>query len=136
MRTPSGHQNSVDRRLADGARQPRSLVYAVLQLEESANSVGVHVIRYGRATKANRLLENLAQRQPQTFQFGLRQAACPASRPDAGTKQALVGINIAYSSKQRLVKQCGLDGKLASTKQRCELLCADHEGIGPRTEES
>ena len=45
MCTPSGHQNSPNCRLADAAGKPRPLVHAVLKLEESANPVGVNIIR-------------------------------------------------------------------------------------------
>ena len=67
MRSPSSQQDAPDRRLAAAAGKAGALVDAVLQLEEAAHAVGVHIIGDRRTAQPDGVLQNLAQGQPQPF---------------------------------------------------------------------
>jgi len=51
-------------------------------------------------------------------------------RPNACLKQALVGVDVAHPSQQRLVEQCSLDGQAPGVEKRGELARANGEWLG------
>jgi len=65
MCTPSSQHQTPDWSLAMAAGKPRSLVDAMLQLEEAGCPLGVHIIAHRRPAQPYRVSKNLAQSQPQ-----------------------------------------------------------------------
>src|ERR1035438_2716282 len=133
VRPPSCHHNPPDRCLAAAAGKPCAQVDAVLQLEEAAHPVGVHIIRDRRTAQPDSVLQHLNQSQPQLFQFRLGQLSAPAPRPDAGAKQALVGVDVSHPGEQLLVKQRRLDEQLAPAEKPGKLRLRYYQGIGARS---
>src|SRR5271165_902470 len=88
MCASAGNQNPPDRGPANAAWLTRPQVDAMLELEESAHSVCIHIVRHRRPAQANGVLQNFAQCKPQPLQLRPGQPARPASRPYTGTKQA------------------------------------------------
>ena len=122
MCAPSTQHNPANWRLADATRLSRALIDAMLQLIESPHPGSIHIIGHRRAAKLNRVLQNLAQGQPQTLQFRSGQPSGLTARPNPRVKQTFVSVDVAYPGEQRLVQQCGLDGQLPPVKERREFL--------------
>lgn len=96
MRPPSCQHDAPDWRLAAKAREPRTLVNTMLQLEETMLPLGIHIVAYRRPARPNGVSENFAQSQPQPFQLRPAQPSGQPTRPYAGAKQALVGVDVAH----------------------------------------
>ena len=99
-------------------------VNAVLQLEESFFSAGIHIIGNRGATERNRLQQNFLNSGVQLAQPLARNRRRSPSGTDAGAKQRLIGINVAYATQKFLIQQRALDGSLASAKKFDELVRA------------
>jgi hypothetical protein len=132
MGSPPGQKDTADGRLAPPAGLPGAQVNAVLELEEAAHPVGIDIIGHRRSAQADRVRENLAQRDAQPFKLRAREPARSPPRPDSRMKQALVRIDVADSGKKRLVEQSGLDGQLAAPEQCRKLLRAHRERVRAR----
>ena len=59
MTTASGNNHPLDRRPADQARLAFPSIHAMLELKEAGLAGGIHVVRYRRTTRGDRLIENL-----------------------------------------------------------------------------
>ncbi len=95
----ASQHHAPDGRLAAAAGLAGALVDAVLELKEAPLAIGVDIIGDRGATKPDGVVQNLAQRQPKTLEFGSSEAVSPPSGPDAGLKQALVGIDVAHAGQ-------------------------------------
>ena len=136
MGSSTGEQNAPDRGLAAATGLVGPKVDAVFELEETSHSVGIHVVRDRRTTQPDGLLQNLAEREPEAFKFNSAKAACVAARPDAGVKEAFVGINVTHTGKQALIEQGGLDRQAPSPEESGELLRRDGERLGAGRDKS
>lgn len=47
-------------------------------------------------------------------------------------EEGLVGVDVAHSVEERLVEQCGFDGRLAVAKESDEIFQGDGEGLFAR----
>src|ERR1039457_5175352 len=136
MRPPSSQHDAQDRGLAAAARQPCAQVDAVLELKEPSHSVGVHIIGDRGAAQPDGVLQNLAQGEPQPLKLHPGHPPRPPARPDAGAKQALVGVDVAHSGKQRLVQQGSLDGQVPAAEERGKRLRPNRKRLCPRPAET
>ena len=132
----AGDHDFPDGSFADEAGLAGALVDAMLELEESANSVGVDVVGDGRSTAADGVAEDFAQRPAQAFELAAGEAAGLAARPDAGAEEALVGIDVAHPGKQLLIEEGGFDGEAAAAKPLREIGCGDAQGFSAGRAES
>ena len=108
MTAAAGNRNAADGSSAAPARKPGPLVDAMLHLEKSGFPGGIHVVGDGGAAEADCAPEDLLEGVPEVFQLGSREAARDPPWADAGTEQALVGINVADPGEKRLVEKSGL----------------------------
>ena len=104
MCSPSRQNDPTNRRLALAAGKSRAQVDAMFQLKKAAHPVCVHIIGDRGAPQPDGMIENLAQRQAQPFQFASSQPFTRAARADAGAKQALVGVDVAHPGEQFLIE--------------------------------
>lgn len=133
VRPPASHHDAPDGRLAAAAGLAGPQVDIVPKLKESALPLRVYIIRNGGPAQLDGVAQHLLQRLAQPFQFGAGEAARPAPRTDSGTKQALVGIDIAHPGQKPLVEQRRFDRKLAAAKERRKFLRSDAERLGAWT---
>src|SRR5437763_10570516 len=68
--------------------------------------------------------------QPGILGAGERSGA--TARADPGAKEALIGIDIAYTMQQLLVEQRALDGSFAAAKKTDQLFQADVQRLCTR----
>jgi hypothetical protein len=125
MRAASSHNDSPDQAAAIATRLTGALVNAMLELEESAYTFGVDVVRDGRAAEADGVFQNFPQRHAQSLQFSPGELSGSASWANAGAEEAFVRIDIAHTCEQRLVQQRRLDCELSSAKERGEFCRPD-----------
>ncbi len=117
MRSASGKNNALDRLLAYATGLPCTAIHAVLKLEKSFDSIGIHIIRDRGSAEFNGLIENFSQSQAQTFQLNSRESSGDFTRTDAGAKKTFVGIDIPYTMQQCLIEKRRLDADLARTEE-------------------
>lgn len=117
MGTSAGKKKSANGSPAAEAGLPGSQVDTMLKLEKSPYPVRIDVIGDRGASKLNGVLQDLAQREPEAFQFGFRETSSASAGPDAGTIEALVRVNVADTGKQLLVQQSGLDGQASLAEE-------------------
>src|SRR5229473_1270641 len=103
--TPS-HSDLLDWSLALQAGFAFAAVGPVAKLKETFFSIGVHIIGDRRSTGGNGLMQNPLQSRAKLFQFSLGKRVRAAARPDTGTDQALIGVDVPNAVKQLLIKQC------------------------------
>ena len=72
----------------------------------------------------------------QAVEFRPLEVTSHTARPNAGTEEALIGINISYSVQQLLIQQSSLDRGFAGTKQCRELVLRNFERLLPRSSEA
>jgi len=113
MRPSSGEQNAADRRLAAEAGEAGSQVDTVLELEEATHPVGVNIVRDRRPAQPDGVLQDFAEGQPQTFEFGSGQPSTQAARTNSRTKETFVGVNVSHPGEQLLIEQRGFNRQLA-----------------------
>src|SRR5450631_387489 len=104
VRTPTADQDPSDRFAARQAGLTGSQVDSVLQLKKALHAVRIDIVRHGGASQRDRLAQDGLQCHSQLLQFCVCQAASHAPGPDASPKEALVGVDIAYSLQQFLVQ--------------------------------
>lgn len=129
MGASAGYQNSADWGLACTAGLAGAEVDAMLQLEESADAVRIHIIGYRGTAEADGVLKHGLQSEAQALELSAGESTGAAAGTDAGAEEAFIGINVAYAGEQGLVEQSRLDGQLSTPKKGCELLCADCERL-------
>ena len=122
-------ENSANWCAASAAGLTCPQVDAMLQLEETAHSVGVDIIRNRGAAEADGMLQHGLQRRSQAFQFGPGQPAGTPARTDAGAEQALIGVDVAYAGEEGLVEEGRFDGHLSAAKECCKLVRANGERL-------
>jgi len=76
------------------------------------------------------MLQHVEKRRAQSFQICAGEAAGGPARPDAGAKQAFVGVDVAYAGQQPLVQQRRFDGQAPAAKQAGEIGGTDGERLG------
>jgi len=118
----SGQGDALDGCSADRAGLAGAQVDTVLELEKTANSIGIDVIGYGGAAQLNRVLQDFDKCGAKTDEFGLGETASLAARTNSSTEEALVGVYIPNSVEERLVEQCSFDGGLAIPEQGDEVI--------------
>jgi len=126
----AGKQNPVDEGSATAAGLSGAEVDAVLELEESADAVGVDIIRDRGAAEADGMLEDLAEGLAEPLEFGAGEAAGGAARADSGMEKALVGIDVAHAGEEGLVEQRSLDGQFAAAEESGKVAGGDGERFG------
>lgn len=131
MSSPTGQQDTPDRRTADQAGLACPHVHAVFELEKTPNPVSIDIIRDRRAAQLDRVLEHFLQRRVKAVQFRALDAAGHAPGTDPGAKEAFVSVDIAHAMKQRLVEQCGFDGQFAAAKEAGKVFQGDGRRLGP-----
>lgn len=129
MSAAASQKNTPDRCLATAAGEPGAQVDAVLELKEASHPIGIHIVGDGGTAELDRMLEHLAKGKPEPLQIGFGEPSCDAPRADAGVKQALVGVNIAYPGEQRLIEQRSFDGQPAGAKESREWCGLDGQRI-------
>jgi len=97
----------------------------MLQLEEAAYAVSVHIVGDGGPAEADGALKHILQGEAQTFEFGPGEASGAAAGSDAGTEEALIRINVAHAGEQGLVEQGCFDGQFSTPEEGCEFIRAD-----------
>jgi hypothetical protein len=135
MRPSAGDEDASDGGCAAAAGLAGALIHAVLDLERAGVSVGVDVIGDRRATQADGVTKNVKEGEAETFELGAGKAAGAAGGADAGAEEALVGVNVAYTSEQRLIKKGCLDGQAPAAEESGEGLRRDLERLGSRRDE-
>jgi hypothetical protein len=128
----AGDRDAPDRGFAGEAGLAGALVDAVLELEKAAYTFGVDIIGNRGTAEANGVLQDFAEGEPQTFEFDAGEASGTAAGANTGTKEALVGVDVAYTGEELLVVESGLDGEPAAVEEGCELgrLNAERFGAG------
>src|SRR6185312_4291668 len=111
MAAAAGNRNAADGGSAARTRKAGSLVDAMLRLEESGFAGGIYVVGDGGAAEADCAPEDLLEGAPEAFQLGSREAARDTPWADAGTEQALIGVNVADPREKRLVEKSGFYGE-------------------------
>lgn len=129
MAAAAAEHNPPNRRPAYPARLCFTSVNAVLQLEESFFSVGIHVIGDRRPAERNRLAQNFLNSGVQLAQLLARNRRRSPAWTDASAEQRFIGINVAYAAQKFLVQQRALDGSLASAKEFDELVRAHFQRL-------
>ena len=109
MAAAAGNRNAADAGSAAPARKAGPLVDAVLHLEKPGFAGGIHVVGDGGAAEADRAPQDLLECETEAFQLGSRKTARDPPWADAGTEQALVGIDVANAGENRLVEKSGFD---------------------------
>jgi hypothetical protein len=109
MGSAASNEDTANWRLAAAAGFAGAQVDTVFKLKKAARAIGINVIRNRGTAELNGVGEDLAQRQPQAVEFGAGDAIGPTAGPDAGMKEAFVGVDVAHASEKRLVEQGRLD---------------------------
>jgi len=124
--------DALDGCFAGEAGLAGALVDAVLELEKAAHAFGIDVVRDRRPAKADGVLEDFAEGEPQALEFDPGEASRAAAGANGGAKEALVGVDVAYTGQQLLVEQTGLDGEASAAEEGCEFggLNAERFGAG------
>ena len=136
MCSPACQQDAPDRRPAAKAGQARAHVDAVFQLEEAPHAIRVHIVADRRPAQPDGVFENIAQGQPQAFEFHPGQAATEPARANGGAKEALVGVDVTHAGEQLLIEQGGFDGQAPWPEELGELLRRHLKRIGPWSAEA
>src|SRR4029077_17637530 len=114
--TAAGQYNAPDRGPTHRTWLPLTSINAMLELEESFFSIGVHVIGNRRSAQSDRLTKHLPHRSVQLAQLLARDGCGSAAGAGGCPKQRLVGIDVAYPAQQLLVQKRALDRSLAPAK--------------------
>jgi len=65
----------------------------------------------------------------EAVELGAGEAASRAAGADAGMEEAFVGVDVADAGEERLIEQCGFDGKLAAAEEGGKFFGGDGEGF-------
>src|SRR5215213_9776219 len=103
------NDNAADRPPAPYARQSFAPIDAMPLLKTASPSLGIHVIRYGRTAKLDRLGQHLTNCIDQFCSPGRAEPVGPPSRVNACAKQSLVGIDVSDAAEHRLIEQHRFD---------------------------
>lgn len=80
------------------------LVNRQLELKVALSTQGIDVIAETCAAKADGFDKDGLEQLLQIGKARLRDAACPAVRPDASAEETFVGVDIAHPGDHRLIK--------------------------------
>ena len=89
----------------------------MLQLEEAANPIRIHIVRNRRSAQLNGMLQHNLQRRAQPFELLPGQPPGHSFRSDSCPKQALIGINIPHTMQQLLIQEGSLNRRLPPAKE-------------------
>jgi hypothetical protein len=129
MTASSRNHDTLDRRLTYVTQLTFPAIDAMPQLKKTFFPIGIHVVGDGGATQANRLFQNLLEGSTQNSELFARKAAGTTTRPDAGSKQGFIGINVANPAEQFLVQQGALDRSLPPAKELYKIVFADFKRL-------
>ena len=76
-------------------------------------------------------MKDFLQRGVQLAHFGFRKRIGASARPDVGTKQRLIGIDVSYAVQELLVQQRRFHRRFAGVKKPGKFFCVDLSGSAP-----
>src|ERR1700727_1238868 len=117
MSSAPRQNRSPDRCPAGKARLPAPEIDPMLQLEEAANPIRIHIVRNRRSAQLNGMLQHNLQRRAQPFELLPGQPPGHSFRSDSRPKQALIGINIPHAMQQLLIQEGSLNRRLPPAKE-------------------
>ena len=129
MGTPACDEGAADRGAANQTGLAGPHIDPVLELEEAGDAVGIDVVRDGGASERDGFPQDLLQGGVELAELEPAEASCHADGADAGTEEALVGVDVADAVQELLIEQGGLDGELAATEEGGEVVGGDGEGL-------
>ena len=130
MGAAAGDCDALDGCFAGEAGLAGALVDVVLELEKAARAFGIDIVGNGGTAEADCALEDFAHGEPEALEFDAGEASGAAARANAGAKEALVGVDVAYPGEERLVEQGRFDREAAATEEGCEFGRLDAERFG------
>src|SRR5581483_10264474 len=95
--------------LALQARLPGTHIHMMAKLEEARLARCIHIIGNRGAAETDSFSQHLLHRCMQTVEFRSGEPRGHPAWPDAGAEETLVGIDVANTMQQLLVKQRSLD---------------------------
>ena len=129
----AGNDDALDGCFAGETGLTGALIDAVLELEKAAHAFGIDVVGNGGTAEADCVVEDLAEDETQALEFDAGEVSGAAAGANAGAKEALVGVDVAYTGKKCLVEQGRLDGEPAAAEKGCEFGGLNAEGFGARS---
>ena len=122
--------NALDRCFTTPAEHSSAHVHEVFELEKTTDSLGIDVVGDGGSAQADGMFQDVFERKSQALQFSVGETSGTAARPDAGAKEALIGVDVAYTREQLLIEERSFDGELPAAEKRGEFFRADGKRLG------
>jgi hypothetical protein len=101
----------------------------MVQLEESGDAVGVHIVGDGGSAELDGMFEDFDESGAKASEFVAGETSSLAAWADSGVEEGFVSVDIAHPMKKRLIEERSLDGGFTVTEERDEVFKRDGEGF-------